>query len=258
MKKTLLLFCALGAMAASAEAQSFGDFYNVTFKGAPVTDGQTINVTENIFESYEDGGETYQSWSFESVDFMVEAVGDENRALKGSLIPIVPANKDMFFAGGASASLCYRNSPVLGGSCTISGTYDLGDGVVNVGPTGWVDNGPFGSGTPFQWNIHYSVEGVEGSVNASDIRQVDLVMTACEGSIEARDGEGTVNNYEIIEPTLTIHVCYTSDASSVATLEADSAAPVRYFSLDGRELREAPSGMYIELRGNRAIKRLAR
>lgn len=249
MNKTLLIACALGAMAASAEAQSFGDFYNVTYKGAPVTDGQTITVTENFFDSYEEGDQTICEWSFKSVDFMVEAVGTENRAIKGSLIPVVPATKDLFTGGGASASLCFCNSPILGGNCLPSGANDLGDGVANVGPAGWVDNGPFGTGTPFQWNIHYSVEGVEGAVNAADIRQIDLIMSACEG---------IASDYEILEPTMTVHVCFTSDASSVATLEADSAAPVRYFSLDGRELRDAPSGMYIELRGNRATKRVAR
>lgn len=254
MKKTLL-FCALGA-ALAANAQSFSDFYKVSYNGQTVADGQTITLSQFTYDEYEEDGVTCRSWSFPSVKVFVESTGTENRAIVASLNPDASTSKEELSADGVSSSLCFSCSPIVGGTCLPATPGNFGYGAANAGPLGWIDDSPFGMGTAFFWDIHFSIEDYDGTANAATPKKLDLVMTACDGSIESGNYGGMEYNYTELPQTMTIHLIFTTDDSSVATL-AEGSAATRYFSLDGRELT-APEGLCIEMRDGKAIKRIVR
>lgn len=254
MKKVLLL-CVLGALCSGVQAASFSDLYKVTYNGQTLTDGQTLVITDNTFESYEDYGDEYDYWSFAHVNITVEGTGTEDRALYGELSTISPATRDAFVASGASGSLCYANSPVLGGTCSMAGNAanSLGATYVNVGPLGWVDNSGFGSGKAFEWQIHYSVEGLKGQVEASTPRELKLVMTACDGVCTTSQVNATM-----LPETFTVNIYYTSDEASVPTIGTAAKGHARYYSIDGRELQGPSKGLYIEQLDGKSLKKIGK
>ncbi|MBD5289361.1 MAG: hypothetical protein HDS26_01595 [Bacteroides sp.] len=244
--KKLLLFGALGAMALGMQAQSFGDYFKVVYNGQEVENGGTIVVSEGTITDWnaEDGilpgdpdyNEDDIYLDMADVYIHVENKENETRCVQVGYYYSEPTKAD-WPRGLGSAQFCYENAVGRPGNC-------LGIEFPMVAL-----NAPeAGAAAPLEWHctrgdIKQAYYGTETTLR--------IYMQACEGDAQS--------DYEPIDDAdFTMYIKYSYGEGSVSELTHSNAA-AEYYTLDGRRLTQAPAaGLYIERRGGKVTKRLAR
>ena len=230
MKKLLLLSAlALGAM--SASAQSFGDYFKVTFEGKEVTNGETITVTT---PEYSD--EWGDAWA---AHIGVINLENEFRPVYGEAVYVKPATKSELLSeeNGARAQICFSGAHNGLGNCLGNGNeYQLGSTFVNI-PAAGVDT--------FEWavDLNYDMANLKNPVT------MKLNMFAANG-----DGEDQ-SSCEIIDGTeFTVTIVF-GDEGGVDAIGTENGA-AEYFNLQGVRVANPEKGLYIVKQGGKVTKRV--
>lgn len=227
---------AFGAAFLAMQASGFSDLYKVTYNGEVLADGSTIIVNHAELDDY------YGEWAYDNVDIHVESTGSETQLLKGALYTVSPATVSELREEAAS-SMCFVNSPGLGGNCLMANGTDetcLGDGFVYVGAAGWVSDDPFGEPGPFYWDIHF-----DEVTDPAKVFEVKMVLTAAQG---------TIKDPTLLPQTMTVTIKYGTELASVEALGVEKRGAKEYFSLDGRRLDGAVKGLYLVRENGRTRK----
>lgn len=227
MKKSLLAILMLGA-ATAASAQSFSDYFTVSYHDKEIKDGETIYVTDRI-----DLGDMMYLYE---ADINVANKQDVPVACAGVFNYYQPARSvvvaDADFWG--YPALCYMGAAQIGNfgtqGCLPPGALDVAHATL------WV---PKAGTDTFKWQPH--LEGA--AADAVSTYTLTLVQMNGEDPDSLEDGE-----------SMTIYICYSEkDLSAVETIAVDNA-DVKYYDLQGRAVKAPQKGLYIRLSNGKAQK----
>lgn len=224
--KKFLLFAAAALMGNSfAAAQSFSDIFSMSLSegGAEVVDGSRLGVHEN--DAYY---ECYVKIANKTEDFHSVSI------VLGAVSPALAEIEDNPVDYG-NPSLCYSmpsDDGKLTGNCWmgVKGA-NLGVGSIKFDPSDGIKNW-----AELQFHI---LTFIEQKLPAS--YRVDVVL------LDEDDNETDTRFHYFID---------LFQDSAVEAVDADAAAPVRYFDLQGRSVAEPSRGLYIVKQGAEVSKKL--
>lgn len=232
MKKLLLLSAlALGAM--SVSAQSFGDYFKVSFEGKEVSNGETINVLEPEFSD-----EWGDAWA---AHIKVVNVQNEYRPVYGEAVYVVPATRSLLLSeeNGARGQICFEGGGKNGeiGNCLGNGNeYSLGATFVNI-PAAGTDT--------FAWavDLNYDMANLQNPVTFR------LNMIAANGDADIENGCEIIDDAEF-----SLNIVFGGD-TAVATIGAENGV-AEYYNMQGMRVANPEKGLYIVKQGNKVTKRV--
>ena len=228
--------------AVAASAQSFSDYFTLSYHGTELKDGDTVYVTERIDEG--DGlGFSYISHInvTNKTDLILPC-----RAVFQYFEPSmtdVKGNPDFW----GTPSMCFSGAVAIAGSaqnsCLIGGQLDAGSGTVWVPAQGKGD---------FQWEPHLDF------ANGTAVSTYKLVIAPLigEGNLAELIDSGELSLSDLEEGTpVTLNICYCeTDPSGVETIDADENAEIKYYDLQGNKVVAPVKGLYIRVAGDKATK----
>lgn len=237
MKKSLLGL-ALLIPAFGMNAQSFTEFFKVTYNGEEYTNGDIIHVLpdENPLIAPEEGKVSY------GPHIHLINLEEEPREVNGSLVYVTPSKAEaeenealygyasLCFSGGLQQDLVTSAQNCLP---PTTGGIDAGAGNVIV---------PAAGKDTFQWEVHLE------DADPDAISSMDLQLVAKEG----------YGNYaEEVSDIFTLHLIFSSkENAAVEEIGIDANAPAEYYDLQGRRVINPAKGLYIIRQGGRTQKRI--
>lgn len=228
--------------AAAASAQSFSDYFTLSYHGTELKDGDTVYITER-FDEGDDLGFSYISHInvTNKTEYILPC-----RAVFQYFEPSMNEVKgDPDFWG--TPSMCFSGAVAIAGSaqnsCLIGGALDAGAGTV------WV---PANGNGEFSWEPHLDF------ANGTAVSTYKLVIAPLigEGDLaqQVTDGELSVSDLEEGTP-ITLSICYCeTDPSTVETIDAEVNVEVKYYDLQGNKVAAPAKGLYIRVAGDKATK----
>lgn len=235
--KKLLLSVALTALAAGASAQSFGDFFKVSYNGKDYQPGETIVVPTAAGEADPDDPELTNY--FFSV--LVTNLDDTERTIEVDYRYLNPAAAE---DGYGYPQLCYEQAYNVNTNPFLSPSGCLATMPCNI-RLGVNEN----SREPLSLDIHQ--EGCE----PGKVSTFKLTLTALDDLPDPNAGWKYVE--EICAPAVfTIQIG--GEDSGVAQVAIDPNAPKTYYDLQGRKVANPTPGLYIVKQGEKAVKVLVR
>lgn len=235
--KKLLLSVALTALAAGASAQSFGDFFKVTYDGKEYQPGETIVVPTNAGEANLDDPEL-TDYIF---SILVTNLDAAPRTIEVDYRYLNPAAAE---DGYGLPQLCYTQAYNVDGNSFLS---------------------PFGCLATMPCNIKLGVNEESKEPLSLDIHQEEcepskvstfkLTLTPLDDLPDPNAGWKYVE--EVCAPAVfTIQIG--GEDSGVAQVTIDPNAPKTYYDLQGRKVENPAPGLYIVKQGEKTVKVLVR
>lgn len=233
MKKILLL-SALAVAALSAQAESFSDYFTLSYKGAALENGAVVASTDNDGSMYYCDVDVLQVSSVEglSINVYSEYVG-------------TPSYQQMLDdkTTWGQPSLCWYAGEYYG-NCPEPPTGLVADYDLNK-----ADNYPNWDGFQLQMHILGSYAEVDGN-------WVDVLPTAT--STYPIKLTALVNGNPVGSFTFTVKIGPDADAA-VEAVELDAEGPAQYFDLSGRPVVRPESGSILIVKeGSKVSKRVVR
>ncbi len=228
--------------AAAASAQSFSDYFTLSYHGTELKDGDTVYITERVDEG-DDLGFSYISHI--NVANKTDMVLPCRAVFQYYQPAINDVRNDPDYWG--TPSMCFSGAVAVNGSaqnsCLMSGNLDAGAGTV------WV---PAKDKGQFSWEPHLDF------ANAKAVSTYKLVIAPLigEGDLVEQIESGELSLSDLEEGTpVTLNICYCeTDPSGVETIDADENAEVKYYDLQGNKVVAPVKGLYIRVAGDKATK----
>ncbi|MDE7462935.1 MAG: hypothetical protein K2M88_07230 [Muribaculaceae bacterium] len=240
--KKFLLGLALIAPAFAASAQEVTEFFQVTYEGKILNDGDVIYATPDYdYEYTEEGKVSYfphiKMINLEKDPRQVEGAFLFDNPTAAYYAEHAYADADYpygfpscCFSGGLAPDLTTPTSNCLPGREGI----DAGYGQVIV---------PGEGNNTFQWEIH--LEDADPN-------------TVTEMSLRLYAQEGYANYGETITDPFTVKIIFSTTDSGVENVAIDLNAPAEYYDLQGRKVLNPAAGLYIVKQGDKVSKTIIR
>lgn len=240
--KKILLGLALIVPALAANAQSFTEFFKVTYDGRELPNGSTVYITpaENPQNPPAEGKVSYEPHIY------VINLEEDPRQIDGSFFFVNPTIgyyeehsgdadypygfPSCCFAGGLSVDLTTPAASCLPAKPGV----DAGSGTVIV---------PEAGKDTFNWQIHLE--------DADPETTTEMKLT-----LYAQDGYGTLG--EELSEAYDLTLVFSKKGTGVEDITLDPNAPAEYYDLQGRRIANPAKGLYIVRHNGKVSKTIIR
>lgn len=221
----------VGAMTASA--QSFSDYFEVSYNGQAIADGETVIISD--FVDYSTDGLGF--WYMDAHLKMVNKT-NEPKACFAILNYVGDPTKDQAQSDNLKwgvPSICYSGAEAYdsfsAGGCMTAGTFDAGNGTV------WV---PAAGTDTFQWEPH-----LEGCAPET-VSNYRLTLVYMEGMPD--------EDLEESDCVMNINLKFTPDTNAVADIYVDNNDVPVYYDLLGNKVNNPENGIFVKVANGKAVK----